>query len=102
MRPDDTVVETGAQMHRMLAQRGILHLIFAGFAANWCLMGRDYGIRAMSRYGYHILLLRDCTAGVEFPDTLENSLVTEMVIREVEQQYGFSVENEAFLTSCNG
>jgi nicotinamidase-related amidase len=97
---EDTVVETGAQMHRVLARRGILHLIFAGFAANWCLMGRDYGIRAMSRYGYYILVLRDCTAGVEFPDTLENSLVTEMTIREIEQQYGFSVGNEAFLTGC--
>ena len=96
----DTMVETGAQMHRVLSRRGILFLIYAGFAANWCLMGRDYGIRAMSRYGYYILLLRDCTAGVEYPDTLEANLVTEMTIREVEQQYGFSTGNEAFLEAC--
>ena len=99
-RPEDTVVATGEQLHHILADRGILFLIYAGYAANWCLMGRNYGIRAMSRYGYFILALRDCTAGVEFPDTLENGFVTEMTIRNIEQQHGCSVGNPELLTAC--
>ena len=100
VRDEDTIVSTGEQLHHVLAERKILFTIFAGYASNWCLMGRNYGIRAMSRYGYFILLLRDCTLGVEFPDTLEENFVTEMTIREVEQQQGFSVGNPEFLAAC--
>jgi len=101
VRPEDTVVATGAQLHRVLAGRSILHLVYAGFAANWCLLGRDYGIRAMARRGYHIVALRDCTAGVEFPDTLEKGWVTEVALREIEQQYGFSASSADFIASCS-
>ena len=100
IRDEDSMIATGDQLQHVLAQRKILYTIFAGYASNWCLMGRDYGIRAMSRYRYFILLLRDCTLGVEFPDTLENNFVTEMTIREVEQQRGFSVGNPEFLAAC--
>jgi nicotinamidase-related amidase len=100
VRPNETVVATGRELHHVLAKAGIYHTIYAGFAANWCLMGRDYGIRAMSRYGYHMVVLRDCTTGVEFPDTIDDNLVTELVIREVEQQYGFSASNEDFREAC--
>ncbi|MBI2194107.1 MAG: isochorismatase family protein [Planctomycetes bacterium] len=100
VRPDEKVVATGSELHHVLAQRRILHLIYAGFAANWCLLGRDYGIRAMSRRGYHFIVLRDCTTGVEFPDTLDGCLVTEIAIREIEQQYGFSASNEDFFSAC--
>jgi nicotinamidase-related amidase len=100
VRPDDPVIATGRELHHVLAERGIVHTVYAGFAANWCLMGRDYGIRAMSRYGYHMVVLRDCTTAVEFPDTVDDCLVTEVVIREIEQQYGFSASNEDFLAAC--
>lgn len=102
VREDDVVVATGAQLHRVLAERGILHLMYVGFATNWCILGRDYGIRAMAMRAYNIILLRDCTTGVEFPDTLADCLVTEIAVREVEQQFGFSASNEDFLTACQG
>jgi nicotinamidase-related amidase len=100
VRDDDVVVATGVQLHSVLAERGILHLIYVGFATNWCILGRDYGIRAMARRAYNIILLRDCTTGVEFPDTLEDGLVTEVAVREIEQQFGFSASNEDFLKAC--
>ena len=97
---DDIVISSGPQMHRVLADRGIMHLIYAGFATNWCILGRDYGIRAMTRYGYNIIMLRDCTAGVEFPDTLEDLMVTEIALREIEQQFGFTASNDDFFGWC--
>lgn len=96
VQDDEFVIATGQQLHELLEQRQILHLIFAGFATNWCVLGRDYGIRSMSRYGYNIILLRDATTGVEFPDTYDNLFTTEIAIREVEQQYGFSASNADF------
>ncbi|MCZ6679480.1 MAG: isochorismatase family protein [Candidatus Poribacteria bacterium] len=97
---DDVVIATGEQLHDLLKGRGILHLIYVGFATNWCVLGRDYGIRAMARRGYNIILLRDATTGVEFPDTLDKLFITEVAIREVEQQYGFTASNEDFFAAC--
>lgn len=101
VQEDDFVIATGQQLHELLEDRRILHLIYAGFATNWCVLGRDYGIRSMSRYGYNIILLRDATTGVEFPDTYENLFTTEIAIREVEQQYGFSASNNDFFEAVD-
>ena len=99
VKDDEFVIATGQQLHELLEERRILHLLYAGFATNWCVLGRDYGIRSMSRYGYNIILLRDATTGVEFPDTYSNLFTTEIAIREVEQQYGFSASNADFLST---
>ena len=100
VQDDDFVIATGEQLHQLAKERGILHLIYVGFATNWCVVGRDYGIRAMNRRGYNIVLLRDATTGVEFPDTLDQLFTTEITIREVEQQYGFTASNEDFFEAC--
>ena len=100
VQDDDFVIATGEQLHELAKERGILHLLYVGFATNWCVVGRDYGIRAMNRRGYNIVLLRDATTGVEFPDTLDQLFTTEITIREVEQQCGFTASNEAFFAAC--
>lgn len=102
VKDDEFVIATGQQLHELLEDRRILHLLYAGFATNWCVMGRDYGIRSMSRYGYNMILLRDATTGVEFPDTFDNLFATEITIREVEQQYGFSASNADFFDAVEG
>jgi nicotinamidase-related amidase len=100
VKEEDIVIATGPELHHGLAERQILHLLYAGFVTNWCILGRDYGIRTMGRYGYNIIMLRDCTTGVEFPDTLDALLVTEISVREIEQQFGFSASNTDFFESC--
>ena len=93
---EEYVIATGQQLHDLLARKGILHLIYVGFATNWCVVGRDYGIRAMSGRGYNIILLREATTGVEFPDTVDQLFTTESESREVEQQYGFNASKKEF------
>ena len=97
---DDFVIATGQQLHHLAKERSILHLIYAGFATNWCILNRDYGMRAISRRGYNMILLRDATMGVEYPDTVEACFATELSIREVETQIGFSASNEDFFAAC--
>ena len=98
---DDIVIATGEQLHQYLASQKMLHLIYAGFATNWCIINRDYGVRAMRNRGYNTILLRDATTGVEFPDTLDGLMATELSIREVEQKFGFSASNSGFFEYCN-
>jgi hypothetical protein len=40
-------------------------LFYAGFNTNACILVRDYGTLAMSQRGYEVILLRDCTTGME-------------------------------------
>ena len=101
VRNGDFVVATGDQLHDLCAERGILHLMFAGFATNWCILNRDYGVVRMRTRGYNTMILRDATEGVEFPDTLEKRWATELAIREIEQRHGFSVSNDDFYIACH-
>jgi nicotinamidase-related amidase len=66
---DEPVVATGEELHRYCQQRGILFLLFAGFNTNACILVRDYGTLAMSDRGYEVILIRDCTTGMESRDT---------------------------------
>jgi nicotinamidase-related amidase len=98
--PGEPVIHTGRQMHDLLADRKILHLLYAGFATNWCVIGRDYGILAMNSRGYNIILVRDATAGIEFHDTVDTLNATEMTIREIETKQGWSTTVEGFVRAC--
>lgn len=100
--PEDAIISDGEQMQAILAEHGILHLFYAGFAANICVLNRDYGIRTMNkRYGYNIILLRDATTGIEYHDTIDDMTATKLAIREVEAQLGWSTTTDAFIEACN-
>jgi nicotinamidase-related amidase len=98
--PGEPVIATGTQLHELLAERGILHLVYAGFATNWCVLYRDYGMLEMSRRGYNLILLRDATTGVEFHDSVASLAATEMSIREIETKQGWSTRTADFVTAC--
>ena len=100
VREDDAVIATGQQLHELLVERHILHLLYAGFAVNYCVLGRDYGMRAMVKRGYNLILLRDATGGVEYGDTLDSMMATEIAVREVEDRLGFTASNVDFLAAC--
>jgi nicotinamidase-related amidase len=99
--PDDFVVATGEQLHRLCADRGILHLFYAGFAANICIPFKDYGIRAFRARGYHVVLLRDCTTAIEGHDTVADLAGTRQAIRELEMaDLAATATAAVFIAAC--
>jgi nicotinamidase-related amidase len=101
-QPGDFVIATGAQLHRLLRDRKILHLLYAGFAANMCVPGRDYGTRAMQSRGYNIILLRDCTTAIEGPGTVEGGWLTKAAILNHEMIVGHTTTSSALTAACAG
>lgn len=99
--PGEAVIHTGPQLHTLLAEKKILHLIYVGFATNWCVIGRDYGVSAMHDRGYNLVLVRDATTGIEFHDTAETLTATEMAVREIETKQAWSTLTEEILTACS-
>jgi nicotinamidase-related amidase len=96
----DEIIADEQQLHELLKDRGILHLVYAGFATNWCVTGRDYGVISMNARGYNIILVRDATAGIEFHDTIEAETATQIAIREIETKYGWSTTTDHFLRAA--
>ena len=77
-----------------------LHLLYAGFATNICVQHRDYGMRAMRDRGYHLILLRDGTAGIEFGESIEGGWLTRGAIMNIEMKVGASITSEQLQQAC--
>ena len=98
--PDDFVIANGDQLQRLLHHRKVLHLFYAGFAANMCVLHRDYGICAMQRRGYNIILLRDCTTAIESAETFPQMMHTKASVSIVEMVFGASATSADLLKAC--
>ncbi len=99
-QPEDFVIATGEQLHRLCRHRKILHLLYVGFAANMCVLYRDYGARAMGQRGYNIILLRECTQAIEAHHTFADGGLTEASILAIEMLVGSSSTSDAVVAAC--
>lgn len=82
---NEAVVLNGEELHRLCNQRGILFLLYVGFNTNACIVMRDYGVWAMHSRGYEIILVGDCTTGMETHETQPDLVCTEGQIATLEQ-----------------
>lgn len=98
--PGEPFVYQTAQFDRILRKRGIENLIYAGFAADMCILNAEGGTIPMANRGYRVYLMRDATLGVEFPDTFEERIATRWAIRFFETHYGDTVLSEDFIKAC--
>lgn len=96
----DYVILNGNQLHRLLKHKQILHLFYAGFAANMCVPFRDYGMRAMKDRGYNIILIRDCTTAIEVSDTYENLDLSRAAVIDTEVSVGYTTSSSELITAC--
>jgi nicotinamidase-related amidase len=99
-QPGDFVIKTGDQLHRLLEHRKLLHLFYAGFASNICMLYRDYGTRAMSQRGYNVIVLRDCTTGIEMQETVEGQWLTRAALMSIEMSAGHSTTAADLVRAC--
>lgn len=99
--PNEPIIATGDQLHDLLTERKICHLFYAGFATNWCIINRDYGLISMYHKGYNIVLVRDATTGVEFHDSVDQCTATEIAIREIETKYAWSTTTDHIIQASS-
>jgi len=98
--PNEPVVHQGAQFDRMLRRRGIVNLVYTGFATDMCILSAPGGVGPMFSLGYRVLLIREATLGVEQPDTLEQRLATRWGMRFIETHWGDTVGFDQFMAEC--
>jgi len=98
----EAVISTGEELHRWCEQRGILFLFYLGFNTNACILMRDYGTLAMGRRGYEIILLRDCTTGMESFETHETLGQTRGAVLFLEMFGHYSLTSEKLIAGLPG
>ena len=86
-----------ANTDTLLRNLGIKSLVAVGFATNACV--HTTLTEAMYR-NYRVILLRDCTAGMECEDTYRDMGLTKAFIRFIETHVGYTSTSQEFLKAC--
>jgi len=94
---DEVVIAYGEELHRYCKQQGILFLFYLGFNTNACILHRDYGTLEMARYGYEIIMLRDCTTGMESFETHDELWQTRGAITILEMFGKYSITSDELI-----
>lgn len=98
--PNEPVVHQTGQFDRILRGRGIVNLIYMGFATDMCILNAPGGMGPMFGLGYRVLLVRDATLGVECPDSFDERIATRWGIRYHETHWGDTVEVGELIRAC--
>lgn len=100
-RPLDTegIAENGEQLFALCKEKGINHLIYCGFAINWCLLLSPGGMADMHRFGVMCSALRQATVAVENRETARNQACKEIALWRVALAYGFVFDVDEFVVA---
>lgn len=66
---EDLISDSGAEIVPYLKKHGIENVILVGVHTNMCVMHRSFGLRAMTRMGMNVVLMRDMTDLMYDPQT---------------------------------
>ena len=70
-RDNDLVCAQTWELHRLLSARGIISLIYAGWALNWCLWFSECGMNDMQRLRYRVFAVRGACVAIENAESAE-------------------------------
>lgn len=61
VKNDDLISDSGAEIGAYFKKNDIKNVILMGVHTNMCVIGRSFGLRAMKRMGFNVVLMRDMT-----------------------------------------
>lgn len=86
-RDDECVIDDAPTLDAVCRHLGRTHLLYCGFAVNWCVFMSDGGMIDMSRRGYLCSIIEDATTAVENRESARE---------ETHKRYGLWVVGLAF------
>jgi hypothetical protein len=86
---DEGVAENGHQLLSLCRHHGINHLIYFGFAINWCLFMSPGGMGEMSQHGAMCSAIRQATTAVENRESARHEWAKELALWRVALAWGF-------------
>jgi nicotinamidase-related amidase len=91
LRPqgNDLVVAESWQLHRLMKNRGITHLIYTGWALNWCLWFSPCGMSDMQRKGYLCSAVRGGCVAIENRESADAESNLEYAYWKTTTMFGY-------------
>lgn len=86
---DEGVAENGAQLYGLCRDAGVNHLVYCGFAINWCLLLSPGGMAEMQTYGCMCSAIRQATTAVESRESAPGEWAKEIALWRVALAFGF-------------
>jgi len=99
-RGDEGVAENGPQLYGLCRAHNITHLIYMGFAINWCLLLSPGGMAEMTyQYGVTCSAFRQATAAVENKASARDQWCKELALWRVALAFGFVYDVDDFIAA---
>lgn len=96
---DEGIAENGEQLAALCRADGINHLIYAGFAINWCLLMSPGGMVDMARHGSICSTIAEAVTAVENRETAREEREKQQALWRVAVEFGFVLKLQDFLTA---
>ena len=96
---NEGVAENGHQLFALCREAGVNHLIYAGFAINWCLLLSPGGMHEMSQRGVMCSALRQAVTAVENKESARHELCKEIGLWRVALAFGFVFDVDDFVAA---
>lgn len=96
---DEAVAENSRQLFALCQEAGVNHLIYAGFAINWCLLLSPGGMAEMSKHGIMCSAFRQAVTAVENRETARQELAKELGLWRVALAFGFVFDVDDFVAA---
>jgi nicotinamidase-related amidase len=97
--PGEGIAEDGHQLAALCRERGINHLIYTGFAINWCLLMSPGGMLDMGRRGAICSTIREAVTAVENRETAREEREKSQALWRVTVEFGFVFGLEDFIAA---
>ncbi len=89
---NDIICEHPWQLHRLLKARGIDHIVYTGWALNWCLWFSPCGMSDMNRKGYLCSAVRGGCVAIENKESAVGELNLEYALWKTSTMFGYVFE----------
>ena len=94
---DEGVAEDAPQLFGLCKADRVNHLIYIGFAINWCLLMSPGGMLEMSRHGVMCSAIRQAVTAVENKESARHELAKELALWRVALAFGFVFDDDEFV-----
>ncbi len=99
---NDLVVAESWQLHRLMKKRGITHLIYTGWALNWCLWFSPCGMSDMQRKGYLCSAVRGGCVAIENRESADTEANLEYAYWKTTTMCGYIFDLHELTASLRG
>lgn len=98
---DEGIAANAPQLLALCRQAGVNHLVYVGFAINWCLLLSPGGMHDMSRHGVMCSTIREATIAVENADSAREQVAKQIALWRVALAFGYVFDQADFLVALD-